>query len=111
MKRLFVITVVMVFTMIPLSSSAEMIGGGNIRFAPPNADPVFFSHEFHVNTEKLKCTACHYHTFQMSREAHKAYKMDMKKITKGSFCGRCHNGEMAFDVKDPKSWTRCHKKQ
>jgi len=27
------------------------------------------------------------------------YKMDMSKLTKGDFCGKCHNGQKSFDVK------------
>jgi c(7)-type cytochrome triheme protein len=30
-------------------------------------------------------------------------------LTKGSFCGKCHNGEKSFDVKDTKNCVKCHK--
>ncbi len=81
-------------------------GGGDLTFKPQNAKPVTFSHEEHVNVKELKCSACHNHTFQMSKNED---KMDMAKMTKGLFCGHCHNGTKAFDVKDKANCGRCHK--
>jgi c(7)-type cytochrome triheme protein len=85
---------------------AETIGGGDLTFTPKNAAPVVFSHRMHVNGKGLKCSGCHYQVFQMSKGS---YKMDMSKITKGDFCGKCHNGQKSFDVKDPNNCTKCHK--
>ena len=85
---------------------AAVAGGGDLSFAPANAKTVILSHELHVNIKDLKCSACHNHTFQMAKNS---AKMDMSKITKGQFCGHCHNGEKAFDVKDKANCGRCHK--
>lgn len=82
------------------------VGGGDLTFKSENAKPVFFSHEKHVQAKNLKCSACHYHVFQMVKDS---YKMDMNKINKGQFCGICHNGERSFDVKDKARCTTCHK--
>ncbi len=82
------------------------VGGGDLTFKPQGAKQVFFSHEQHVNVKTLKCSACHYHIFQMAKDS---YKIDMSKITKGAFCGICHNGERSFDVKDKAQCGRCHK--
>ncbi len=106
MTRLLAIMAVIICIVIPLGSTAKDVGGGDINFSPKNTSPVLFSHEKHVNTKGLKCSGCHYHTFQMAKGS---YKMDMTKITKGAFCGRCHNGEKAFDVKDQKKCSLCHK--
>jgi c(7)-type cytochrome triheme protein len=38
-----------------------------------------------------------------------SYKMDMKTLTKGDFCGLCHDGKKAFDLKSPGNCKRCHK--
>ncbi len=81
-------------------------GGGDITFKPDKAKPVVFSHDKHVEIRGLKCSACHNHTFQMSTGED---KIDMTKITKGLFCGHCHNGERAFDVKEKTNCVRCHK--
>ncbi len=91
---------------VPGSSVAEKIGGGDLTFTPKGAKPVIFSHEVHVNSKGLKCSGCHYHVFQMTKGS---YKMDMSKITKGDFCGKCHNGIKSFDVKENNNCLKCHK--
>jgi c(7)-type cytochrome triheme protein len=85
---------------------AQKVGGGNLTYAPKNALPVIFNHKNHVNDKGLKCTGCHYQVFQMAQGS---YKMEMKMLTKGYFCGKCHNGQKGFDVKDRKNCIRCHK--
>jgi c(7)-type cytochrome triheme protein len=106
MKTVMVLSIVLACLVIPLGAHAEKVGGGDLTFTPKNALPVVFSHEKHVQEKGLKCTGCHYHIFQMEQGS---YKMDMSKITKGEFCGKCHNGQKSFDVKDPKNCGRCHK--
>lgn len=88
------------------SALADTIGGGDIIFKPKDAKEVLFSHETHVHEKGLKCTGCHYQIFQMTKGS---YKMEMSKITKGDFCGRCHNGIKAFDATDSQHCERCHK--
>jgi c(7)-type cytochrome triheme protein len=106
MKKVLVLSIVLAYLLIPFSALAQKVGGGDLTFNPKNATQVVFSHEKHVNEKGLKCTGCHYSIFQMSQGS---YKMDMSKITKGEFCGKCHNGQKSFDVKDPKNCARCHK--
>jgi c(7)-type cytochrome triheme protein len=107
MKRLLAIMVVIICIVIPLGSAAKEVGGGDLNFSPKNALPVVFSHEKHVNAKGRKCSNCHYQIFQMEKGS---YKMDMTKMTKGDFCGTCHNGQRAFDVKDQKNCSLCHRK-
>ncbi len=95
-----------VLVALPFVLYAGSVGGGDIQFKPKNAGPVLFSHEKHVNEKGLKCTGCHYQLFPMAKNS---YKMDMSKISKGEFCGKCHNGEKAFDVKDTTQCAKCHK--
>jgi c(7)-type cytochrome triheme protein len=103
MKKIFLCSAVLIL----FAFNAEAAtGGGDRLFTPKDAKPVFFSHEQHVSVKGMKCSACHYHTFQMSQES---YAMNMAKITKGEFCGICHNGERSFDVKDKANCVRCHK--
>lgn len=92
----------------PYPSQARQIAGGDIVFKPrkPGAKKIVFSHNNHVEGYRLKCADCHYMIFQMARGS---CKMDMDKITKGDFCGKCHNGQKAFDVKDIRHCVRCHK--
>ncbi len=106
MKKLLNRTFITAFLLIPLGAFAQKVGGGDLTFTPKNAAPVVFSHEIHVKEKGLKCVGCHYQIFEMAQGS---YKMDMAKITKGNFCGKCHNGQKAFDAKDAKNCTRCHK--
>jgi c(7)-type cytochrome triheme protein len=105
MKKVCALLATICLAMSAVAAGAD-VGGGDLTFKPKDAKPVFFSHEQHVKVKTFKCSACHYHAFQMEKDA---YKMDMTKITKGQFCGICHNGERSFDVKDKKSCGKCHK--
>lgn len=108
MKLLSVIVFCAACLIISISAHAEKIGGGELTFRPEKAAPVIFSHEKHVSEKGLKCSGCHFHIFQMQKGT---YKMEMAKITKGEFCGKCHNAQKAFDVKDPKNCSRCHRSE
>ena len=96
----------MAWLLIHNEANAQQVGGGDLTFTPRNALPVVFSHERHVKCKDLKCADCHYRFFQMARES---YKMDMEKITKAGFCGSCHDGHRAFNVKDAQHCSRCHR--
>lgn len=104
-RKVLVFAIIVTVLLVPMMVQAEKVGGGDIRFTPKNAAPVVFSHEKHVKDKGLKCTGCHYQIFQMAQGS---YKMDMSKITKGEFCGRCHNGQKSFDVKEEKNCVKCH---
>ena len=106
MKRIILITLLVTCLVLPFAAIAQKVGGGDITFTPKNANPVIFSHEAHVKGKGIKCTGCHYQIFQMAQGS---YKMDMSKLTKGDFCGKCHNGGKSFDVKDAKNCDKCHK--
>ncbi len=106
MKPVIVAALLSLFFVLPQGALANKVGGGDITFSPKNAKAVVFSHEKHVSEKGLKCTGCHYAIFQMAQGS---YKMDMNKINKGDFCGKCHNGQKAFDVNDQKNCVRCHK--
>jgi c(7)-type cytochrome triheme protein len=105
MKRMLV-TVLFAFLVLPAAALAQKVGGGDINFTPKNAGPVLFSHQKHIKDKGIKCTGCHYEIFQMAQGS---YKMDMTKLTKGDFCGTCHNGQKSFDVKTPENCVKCHK--
>ncbi len=85
------------------------VGGDDITYTTKGVGTVTFRHEYHVKQQGMKCSNCHYKTFQMAGKD--SYKMDMAELTKGKFCGSCHNGKSAFDVKEEKNCKRCHKDQ
>lgn len=106
MKKIFLLGFVIVFAAAtPLTAATQTIGGGDLTFKPKGASPVVFSHDLHVKSKGLKCTGCHYQVFQMTKGS---YKMDMNKLTKGDFCGNCHNGQKSFDVSRSKNCVKCH---
>ncbi len=106
MKKIITISIAIFCLLTPVSAFAEKVGGGDLTFTPKNARPVVFSHEKHVIGRGLKCSGCHFRIFEMS---HGSYKTDMAKITKNEACGKCHNGQKAFDAKDKKNCERCHR--
>ncbi len=105
MKK-FIVLVTAVALLAPVVAFADKVGGGDLKFTPKGASPVVFSHQLHVTVKGLKCTGCHYQVFQMTQGS---YKMDMSKMTKGDFCGKCHNGQKSFDVRETKNCGKCHK--
>lgn len=104
-RRVFVAAMLIGSLSVPVATPAAPAGGGDLTFTPQNALPVVFSHNRHMKERGIKCSGCHYQFFQMARGS---YRMEMEKITKGKFCGRCHNGRVSFDVQDPKNCACCH---
>ncbi len=106
MKRKTALTIAFCF-LLPLVAGAQvLVGGGNVRFTPKGAGQVLFSHEKHVAANGRRCSGCHFGVFQMEKGSH---KMNMSKLTKGHFCGSCHNGSTAFDLADKTRCKTCHR--
>jgi len=100
---------VLLLAIIPLLCSAGTIlaaGGGDIAFNLTKADPVRFSHDYHLKLRGLKCAACHFNKFSKGS----GYEMKKESITKRDFCEHCHNGMKAFDAAGTNNCARCHKK-
>jgi len=62
--------------------------------------PVVFPHWSH--RIQFKCKACHESIFVMEKGAS---DITMSAIIDGEFCGKCHNGKIAWD---PLYCDRCH---
>lgn len=62
--------------------------------------PVVFPHWFH--RIRFKCKVCHPDVFVMRAGAN---EVSMLKIIQGEFCGKCHNGRVAWA---PLYCDRCH---
>ncbi|MFQ5559626.1 MAG: c(7)-type cytochrome triheme domain-containing protein [Nitrospinota bacterium] len=61
---------------------------------------VMFPHWFH--RIRFKCKVCHEDIFILKAGAN---DIDMNKIMNGEYCGRCHNGIIAWE---PLYCERCH---
>ncbi|MEK6531984.1 MAG: c(7)-type cytochrome triheme domain-containing protein [Deltaproteobacteria bacterium] len=62
--------------------------------------PVVFPHWFH--RIRFKCKVCHEDIFILKKGAN---DINMTKIMGGEFCGKCHNGLVAWE---PLYCDRCH---
>jgi len=102
-RILFLSIVLVLFS----TSAFSTEGGGDITFKLTSADPVHFSHDFHLKSRGIKCVACH---SQLFADAGGSYKMKKEKMTKQNFCSHCHNGMKSFDTQSAKNCSRCHKK-
>jgi c(7)-type cytochrome triheme protein len=65
-----------------------------------NVKPVMFPHWFH--RIRFKCKVCHEDIFIIKKGAN---DINMSKIMKGEYCGKCHNGLIAWE---PLYCDRCH---
>ena len=62
--------------------------------------PVVFPHWFH--RIRFKCKVCHEEIFLMRQGSN---DINMGKIIQGEYCGKCHNGRIAWA---PLYCDRCH---
>lgn len=99
------LTTFMVFIglFIPVLSPAKETK--DILFRFKNADPVVFSHDFHLLKYNNNCRICHNAIFNLKQRRH----FTMAEMEKTKSCGGCHTGVKAFSVADEKACVRCHK--
>jgi c(7)-type cytochrome triheme protein len=76
----------------------------DIKFSLKNAEPVVFSHAFHL-TKYTNCKTCHNAIFNLKDRR----RFTMDEMEKGKSCGACHTGIKAFGVASEKDCIRCHK--
>src|SRR5512143_2556865 len=73
----------------------------NKRSDKEGVRPVIFPHWFH--RIRFRCKVCHFELgFKMRAGAN---DITMDAITKGKFCGMCHNGQIAWT---PENCDLCH---
>jgi c(7)-type cytochrome triheme protein len=101
------ILVAVLLLLIASSVTVLAVGGGDITFTLQKADPVHFSHDYHMKARGLKCVACHFQKFSKGQ----GYEMKKETITKRDFCEHCHNGMKGFDASGTKNCMRCHIKK
>ena len=68
---------------------------------------VIFDHALHNKELGLACNECHMSLFDMKTgSTSEKEDYNMEAMYNGKYCGACHNGSMAFDVKT--GCTKCH---
>jgi len=102
LKRIILLTMapVLFFTAAALAAETK-----DIRFTFKNADPVVFSHEFHLAKYDNKCKVCHDAIFNLRNRRH----FTMAEMEKTKSCGACHSGIKAFSVASEGGCVKCHK--
>ena len=80
---------------------ADLVFGDST--APARA--VVFSHETHFALAGNRCTGCHPRPFRMLHPEHRTGHAAMNA---GGSCGTCHDGRLAFGVRDSASCATCH---
>ena len=76
----------------------------DIKFKFKNAEPVVFSHEFHLKKYNNNCRMCHDAIFNLRNKK----RFTMAEMEKTKSCGACHSGVKAFSVASEKECSRCH---
>ena len=107
MKKFFVLALVVLVTVAMSVTAFAVPAGKTVEFEGKGAGKVVFDGKNHAD-KGAKCADCHQSgLFKMKKGAD---TMTMKDMEGGKFCGACHNGTKAFDVKDKAACGKCHKK-
>jgi len=98
----FLVLVISLFSLIELRSThAEYADLTLNKYAEQaGMPPVIFPHWFH--RIRFKCKVCHEDIFLMRQGSN---DINMAKIIQGEYCGKCHNGKIAWA---PLYCDRCH---
>lgn len=103
MKCRLLVLVAMLAVVLPSTLYARWIKD-KVTFNVEATGPVEFSHYNHLDALGKHCPTCHNEIFSYVKKRNPTATMaDMEK---GQSCGACHNGELAFGVKDDCSM--CH---
>ncbi len=87
------------------TAAAQEYGGGPIVFIKP-VRAVIFEHKFHLG-QKFGCQSCHPALFgQKAGEVEEKEDFTMESFNQGKYCGKCHDGTIAFSVNTKCNW--CH---
>ena len=82
---------------------AQEYGGGPIVFIKP-VQAVIFEHKFHLG-QNFTCQSCHPDLFpQKAGVVEKKEDFTMASFNQGKYCGKCHNGTVAFSVNTKCNW-------
>lgn len=99
------IAVAVALLLFAAASSVRGAGPGPITFPEHTVASVTFSHEAHLKVEGMACKECHPKVFPMKQGT---VKITMLAMSKGEFCGACHDGKRAFLATSFESCQTCH---
>lgn len=104
-EKILTILLILILTLtLTISASAEwgdiIMDSTLSSMQKANQKPVLFLHWFH--RIRYKCKTCHEGLFKSEKGTN---GITMETIAKGNFCGKCHNGIIAFSANECE---RCH---
>ncbi|MBI3903772.1 MAG: cytochrome c3 family protein [Nitrosomonadales bacterium] len=97
-RRTVLLFALMLFVTLAQAEYADVVL--NRRAETEGMRPVVFPHWFH--RLRFTCNVCHPDIFKMRAGSN---DVTMAEIIDGKFCGKCHNGEIAWS---PEHCHRCH---
>jgi len=104
-KILLLVSPLLAFSGFVQKITAQEYGGGPIVFIKP-VRAVIFEHKFHLG-KKFNCQSCHPDLFSpKTGEVEEKEDFTMESFQQGKYCGRCHDGTVAFSVNTKCNW--CH---
>ena len=104
MKKMMLLLSVLIFCVV--TAAIAVPPSKTLSFEKSSMGPVAFSGKVH-KAAGFSCKDCHNkEMFPKMKQGTVTITMD--KIYAGEFCGKCHNGTVAFAAK--KSCKRCHVK-
>ena len=97
-------TLIIIMPLFFAVNSARALELRSETFMTRNAGKVIFNHDTHMKRPEMKhdCKTCHNSIFQMKKRV----SHSMTEMEGGASCGACHNGTVAFAVRE---CVRCHK--
>ena len=102
---------IVIMTFVFAASAFALPPGKTMEFDGKGEGKVVFDGPAH-KAKGFACKDCHTPPtkfFEMKKGVG-ADVLTMKDMNEGKFCGACHNGTKAFDVKDAANCGKCHKK-
>lgn len=108
-KRVSIAPLLALFCLLLLAGQTGLAEPGDVvlkRYSPSLGDfaPATFPHWIHQM--QFKCPTCHDALFKMKAGSS---RISMSDILAGKFCGKCHNGKVAF-APTFTACNRCHRK-
>jgi c(7)-type cytochrome triheme protein len=104
-KLFFLFSILTVLPGIVPTALGQEYGGGPIVFIKP-VRAVIFEHRYHLG-KNFDCQSCHPDLFEKKAGAvEEKDDFNMESFNQGRYCGKCHNGKIAFSVNTKCNW--CH---
>jgi len=108
-KGLLVLAVIAVSALASAGSLSKLPEELNLAKSEKSPGQVVFRHTTHVKSKTADCTACHPGAFKITKSGTASGDpITHKRMSKGEYCGACHNGDKSFGLDECDS---CHQEE